>query len=252
MAKFMQLCPFCRQQLEVQDEWIGMDVECPSCGKTFPVAKGAPRPAGPVVNAAQQPPPRPNPMPGPPRAMPYGQQSYGQPGAMPYGQQPYGQPGAMSYGQQPYVQPGAMPYGQQPYGSQNMMPGGQSSPSSNKLGVLFSVLPGVAAIFAVVVCFGMVYCLDMDITSDMTLSYLMAYSYMPAIIAGTALLLHPKRELRIVGLAVAIFGFILGIIAIIVCFSSYRGTMLAWRETVSVVCGAVLFALVLLKNKMTE
>ena len=37
MAEFEMKCPHCGEELTVQSEWNGMDVECPSCKKTFKV-----------------------------------------------------------------------------------------------------------------------------------------------------------------------------------------------------------------------
>ena len=35
MAEFITKCPHCSTDLQAQDEWIGMEVECPECQKTF-------------------------------------------------------------------------------------------------------------------------------------------------------------------------------------------------------------------------
>ena len=37
MAEFITKCPHCNAELQAQDEWIGMEVECPQCKKTFTV-----------------------------------------------------------------------------------------------------------------------------------------------------------------------------------------------------------------------
>ncbi len=37
MAEFEMKCPHCGTQLTVQDDWAGMDVECPSCKKSFKI-----------------------------------------------------------------------------------------------------------------------------------------------------------------------------------------------------------------------
>ena len=37
MAEFEMKCPHCGDELTVQSEWNGMEVECPSCKKTFKV-----------------------------------------------------------------------------------------------------------------------------------------------------------------------------------------------------------------------
>ena len=61
MADFEMKCPHCGSALVAQDEWVGLDVECPSCGKTFrvepkvPVMTPAVAPI-PVLNKPQVPP----------------------------------------------------------------------------------------------------------------------------------------------------------------------------------------------------
>ena len=37
MAEFITKCPHCNSELQVQDEWIGMEVECPQCRKIFAI-----------------------------------------------------------------------------------------------------------------------------------------------------------------------------------------------------------------------
>ena len=37
-AQLTAHCPFCGQSLTIEEEWIGRNGECPSCGKTFPIA----------------------------------------------------------------------------------------------------------------------------------------------------------------------------------------------------------------------
>ena len=39
MAEFITKCPHCNEELQAQDEWIGMEVECPNCKKVFTVKK---------------------------------------------------------------------------------------------------------------------------------------------------------------------------------------------------------------------
>lgn len=39
MAEFITKCPHCGADLQVQDEWSGMEVECPCCNKNFTVPK---------------------------------------------------------------------------------------------------------------------------------------------------------------------------------------------------------------------
>lgn len=52
MAEFETKCPHCGTALTVQEEWIGMELECPECKQTFPVQKDpvtvTPAPAVPV------------------------------------------------------------------------------------------------------------------------------------------------------------------------------------------------------------
>ena len=38
MAEFITKCPHCNSELQVQDEWIGMEVECPICHNKFVIA----------------------------------------------------------------------------------------------------------------------------------------------------------------------------------------------------------------------
>ena len=39
MAEFIQRCPYCDAEFEVQDEWLGMKVECPQCNQKFVIKK---------------------------------------------------------------------------------------------------------------------------------------------------------------------------------------------------------------------
>ena len=41
MAEFITKCPHCNNDLQVQDEWIGMEVECPLCHKMFAINKSS-------------------------------------------------------------------------------------------------------------------------------------------------------------------------------------------------------------------
>lgn len=41
MSEFQMKCPHCGDELNVQSEWTGMDVACPSCKKTFKVVPSA-------------------------------------------------------------------------------------------------------------------------------------------------------------------------------------------------------------------
>ena len=127
-------CPHCNELLQVEEEWFGMSVECPSCGKSFeleknvntPVINNSPKlklnnigdknqnknnmqfcedcgnsysrraPACPKCGC-------------PNMNNNAGGNAYGN---QPYGNQPYGN---QPYGQQPY---GNQQYRQQPYGNQ--------------------------------------------------------------------------------------------------------------------------------------
>ena len=37
MAEFITKCPHCSTDLQAQDEWIGMEVECPQCNAVFEI-----------------------------------------------------------------------------------------------------------------------------------------------------------------------------------------------------------------------
>ena len=41
MAEFITTCPHCSAELQVQDEWVGMEVECPLCHKMFAINKSS-------------------------------------------------------------------------------------------------------------------------------------------------------------------------------------------------------------------
>ena len=41
MAEFITKCPHCNSELQVQDEWIGMEVECPLCKKMFVIQENS-------------------------------------------------------------------------------------------------------------------------------------------------------------------------------------------------------------------
>ena len=43
MAEFITKCPHCGGELQVQDEWIGMDLECPLCKKHFTLSAETPK-----------------------------------------------------------------------------------------------------------------------------------------------------------------------------------------------------------------
>ena len=55
MATFDSRCPFCRGKFEAEDEWIGENAECPSCGKEITIEK-------PVAEQHIQTPPRKQPL----------------------------------------------------------------------------------------------------------------------------------------------------------------------------------------------
>ena len=42
MAEFETKCPHCQSALNVQDEWIGMEVECPLCKQNFTIPENQP------------------------------------------------------------------------------------------------------------------------------------------------------------------------------------------------------------------
>ena len=37
MSRFTSSCPFCQSELELDSNWLGMEVECPECKKSFKV-----------------------------------------------------------------------------------------------------------------------------------------------------------------------------------------------------------------------
>ena len=41
MANFITKCPHCNAELQVQDEWVGMAVECPNCKQNFTITKNS-------------------------------------------------------------------------------------------------------------------------------------------------------------------------------------------------------------------
>ena len=41
MAEFITTCPHCNAELQAQDEWIGMEVECPLCHKRFAINRSS-------------------------------------------------------------------------------------------------------------------------------------------------------------------------------------------------------------------
>ena len=46
MATFKQNCPHCQSELELENQWIGMEAECPECQQSFkvnPPAQSAPK-----------------------------------------------------------------------------------------------------------------------------------------------------------------------------------------------------------------
>ena len=64
MAEFITKCPHCNAELQAQDEWNGMEVECPQCQKTFTISvadtndyKSTPPPFQGVTTPSVTPPP---------------------------------------------------------------------------------------------------------------------------------------------------------------------------------------------------
>lgn len=43
MAEFTAKCPHCSAELVAEEDWIGMEVECPTCSRSFILAKEPPR-----------------------------------------------------------------------------------------------------------------------------------------------------------------------------------------------------------------
>ena len=43
MSLFISKCPHCQSDLPLQDDWIGMVIECPECSKKFSVVKDIPK-----------------------------------------------------------------------------------------------------------------------------------------------------------------------------------------------------------------
>ena len=52
-ATFKFACPHCGQHLEAEPDWVGMEVECPSCGKAIIVPQ--PQPSTPVITVVEKP-----------------------------------------------------------------------------------------------------------------------------------------------------------------------------------------------------
>ena len=57
MAAFLLTCPHCGAELEVQDEWRGMEVTCPNCQNPFVIPQQE-YAAGPAMEQVPYPPPR--------------------------------------------------------------------------------------------------------------------------------------------------------------------------------------------------
>ena len=55
MAEFEMKCPHCGAELTVQEEWIGMEVECPQCKNTFSVQGNPDQSAFPAAPSASVP-----------------------------------------------------------------------------------------------------------------------------------------------------------------------------------------------------
>ena len=45
----MYLCPHCQVSLEIEEEWRGMEVSCPVCGKDFTICEASPKKVGMVT-----------------------------------------------------------------------------------------------------------------------------------------------------------------------------------------------------------
>ena len=45
----MYLCPHCQVSLEIEEEWRGMEVSCPVCGKDFTICEASPKKGGMVT-----------------------------------------------------------------------------------------------------------------------------------------------------------------------------------------------------------
>lgn len=52
-TEFKFACPHCGQHLSAELDWVGMEIECPACGKTLIVPH--PNPVGPNKNAPEKP-----------------------------------------------------------------------------------------------------------------------------------------------------------------------------------------------------
>ena len=96
---FKSNCPHCQTQLDLEREWIGMEVECPECQNSFTVPE-PPAPQRRLSRPPQQRMPQQQ-YPGYPPQNPYGQYQMPQ-------QNPYGNPG-MGY-QVPQQNPCGMGY----------------------------------------------------------------------------------------------------------------------------------------------
>ena len=113
MAEFEMKCPHCQTALQVGDEWIGMETECPSCKQKFVIQERKKVQPEPLHLQPPHAPQQNSPHVQTPHVQPlYGQHAYASPGQAPYGQGQYGQqPGPGQYSPQ-----GQTPYGQVPYG----------------------------------------------------------------------------------------------------------------------------------------
>ena len=49
---FKMQCPHCRIELMAEDEWIGMESECPGCGKNITIARPEPHKVRPAVKVS--------------------------------------------------------------------------------------------------------------------------------------------------------------------------------------------------------
>ncbi len=53
MAEFEAKCPHCGAELKMQDEWVGLEAECPNCKQHFTIAP-PPEPQSSAADAAEQ------------------------------------------------------------------------------------------------------------------------------------------------------------------------------------------------------
>ena len=54
MAIFITNCPHCNAELDAQEDWVGMEVECPACNKEFKIPKNSAQSASAAFTASAQ------------------------------------------------------------------------------------------------------------------------------------------------------------------------------------------------------